>query len=194
MEGHQPYLGDLLTMVIKHLLTGMILQVTMAKHKNQVIQAVTFLSPIVGGHRSNLWRGHLIIPKRSQRIARKYQFWCWICFLSGNRPLKTRAWLVLGQLSYVMISKYLENKLLLISINFTLNTATLPKNMVHYVFQVLCHPWKPNMDTKVDFFCWMFSSYWNKSYCTHLFRSSFFGVFLEIWELNDPPNATLGDF
>ena len=27
MEGHQPYLGDLLTMVINHLLTGMILQV-----------------------------------------------------------------------------------------------------------------------------------------------------------------------
>jgi len=27
MEGEQPYLGDLLTMVINHLLTGMILQV-----------------------------------------------------------------------------------------------------------------------------------------------------------------------
>ena len=27
MEGHQPYLGDLLTMVTNHLLTGMILQV-----------------------------------------------------------------------------------------------------------------------------------------------------------------------
>ena len=28
LEGEQPYLGDLLTMVINHLLTGMILQVT----------------------------------------------------------------------------------------------------------------------------------------------------------------------
>ena len=27
LEGEQPYLGDLLTMVINHLLTGMILQV-----------------------------------------------------------------------------------------------------------------------------------------------------------------------
>ena len=27
MEGEQPYLGDLLTMVVNHLLTGMILQV-----------------------------------------------------------------------------------------------------------------------------------------------------------------------
>ena len=31
LEGEQPYLGDLLTMVINHLLTGMILQVRCAK-------------------------------------------------------------------------------------------------------------------------------------------------------------------
>ena len=31
LEGEQPYLGDLLTMVISHLLTGMILQVHPAK-------------------------------------------------------------------------------------------------------------------------------------------------------------------
>ena len=30
MEGEQPHLGDLLTMVINHLLTGMILQVLLA--------------------------------------------------------------------------------------------------------------------------------------------------------------------
>ncbi len=31
LEGKQPYLGDLLTMVINHLLTGMILQVAFSK-------------------------------------------------------------------------------------------------------------------------------------------------------------------
>ena len=35
LEGKQPYLGDLLTMVINHLLTGMILQVVV--HKASII-------------------------------------------------------------------------------------------------------------------------------------------------------------
>ena len=34
MEGEQSYLGDLLTMVINHLLTGMILQVSSQKCPN----------------------------------------------------------------------------------------------------------------------------------------------------------------
>ena len=36
MEGHQPYLGDLLTMVINHLLTGMVLQVAKARWSRNV--------------------------------------------------------------------------------------------------------------------------------------------------------------
>ncbi len=52
------------------------------KHNGQVIQAVTFLSPI--WRSLTLWRGHLTIPKRAQRIARgiffqicSFQDFCW---------------------------------------------------------------------------------------------------------------------
>ena len=38
MEGEQPYLGDLLTMVINHLLTGMILQVPLFSETSIYIQ------------------------------------------------------------------------------------------------------------------------------------------------------------
>ena len=40
------------------------------KHGNQVIQAVTFLYPIVGGHEKPLKGSQITIPKRSQRSAR----------------------------------------------------------------------------------------------------------------------------
>ncbi len=36
LEGKQPYLGDLLTMVINHLLTGMILQVVTGTFDDQI--------------------------------------------------------------------------------------------------------------------------------------------------------------
>ena len=42
---------------------------TMEIHIYQVIQFVTFLSP--SWRSLNLWKGHLTIPKRSQRIARQ---------------------------------------------------------------------------------------------------------------------------
>ena len=43
----------------------------------QVIQAVTFSSPIVGGHQQHLkGSGPLTIPKRSQRLARYKYFVC----------------------------------------------------------------------------------------------------------------------
>ena len=35
----------------------------------QVIQAVTFWSPIVGGHLTNLWKGHVFTPKRALWIT-----------------------------------------------------------------------------------------------------------------------------
>ena len=40
LEGEQPYLGDLLTMVINHLLTGMILQVYGHKHQKKMPETI----------------------------------------------------------------------------------------------------------------------------------------------------------
>ena len=59
---------------------------------HQVIQFVTFWSPIVGGHQQ-LWKGHLTIPKRSQRITWKIfmfkQFQVNLCILGicGYLPI-----------------------------------------------------------------------------------------------------------
>ncbi len=56
------------------------LEIHQHKKHCQVIQAVTFSSPI--WRSLSLWKGHLTIPKRSQRIARCFflHFNCWCCF------------------------------------------------------------------------------------------------------------------
>ena len=60
----------------------------MQRNKTQVIQAVTFLSP--SWRSLSHWKCHLIIPKRSQRIARTITFHAGIRF--GHVSMAVNSW------------------------------------------------------------------------------------------------------
>ena len=140
-------------------------RLTMAKNKNQVIQAVTFLSPIVGGHQQPL-TGSLNHPKKVTKNCQEIRVLMLDMFFKWKPSPQNPSLASVG-------TTFLCND-----------------------FQVLCHchPWKPKwVYTKVVFFVGCLVPIGTRVPVRIFSGLRFSGVFLKIWELNDPPNATLGD-